>query len=83
MKKKALRSKRNRHIGRVNAAKQCILDASAPLISGKKGVFQGYVDTVIGNKAYKGIRTQKDVGVAKFPMIRDTVTWVRVNFNRG
>lgn len=83
MKKKALRSKRNRHTGRINAAKQHILDASAPLISGKKGVFQGYVDTVIGNKAYKGIRTQKGVNDPKFSMVRDTVTWVRTNFNRG
>ena len=79
MKKKAAQSKRNRHTGRINAAKQRILDAKVNLNPSTKdtGVFRDYVARVIGGTHYKGIRTRVGDWASIKGVIKDTVTWVK------
>ena len=66
-------SKRNRHTGRVNAAKQRILDATVNL-DNTDNMLQEYVTRVIGDKTYKGIQTKI---YKEGYCIRDTVTLVK------
>ena len=80
MKRAALRSKRNRHTGRINAAKQVILDATAPLNNKTGGPFREYVVRILGGKLYKGIRTRVNLGNDKHPLVKDTLTLVRSTF---
>ena len=71
-----MKSKRNRHTGRINASKRQILEATVPLNPGK-GIAQEYVTEVIGGKTYKGLRTIVRNWKDMEGVTRDTVTLVR------